>query len=230
MSKPLFNIVFYGIIQPGKDRDAVVQNMAALFKTDPAKLAPYFAGGRKVIKSNVDELVAEKYRVSLENIGLVIKIEDADSPAATDAKTPPEPAAKPGATAPETLPPAQSDAVKAIDTGDITMAEVGADVIESPAEVTPQAIDDISDISMAEVGADVIENPVEVAPQAIDDISDISMAEVGADVVEHPVEVTPQAIDDISDISMAEVGADIIENPKEKEMPPAPDISELSLE
>jgi len=75
MSEPLFNIVFYGIIQPDKDRNTVVQNMARMFKTDAAKLAPYFEGGRKVIKANVDELVAEKYRATLENIGLVIKVE-----------------------------------------------------------------------------------------------------------------------------------------------------------
>ena len=188
MSEPLFNIVFYGIIQPDRDRDTVIENMAILFKTDAAKLAPYFTGGRKVIKSNVNEPVAEKYRASLENIGLVIKIEEAEPAEATSSTT----AAS-----------AQGEEIPQIDT---------------------------SGISLAEVGADVIENPVEVTPQPIDDISDISMAEVGADVIENPAEVTPQPIDDISDISMAEVGADIIEHPKEKEAAPEPDISELSLE
>jgi hypothetical protein len=183
MSEPLFNIVFYGILQPGKDKDAVLQNMATMFKTEPAKLAPYFAGGRKVIKGNVDELIAEKYRVALDNIGLVIKIEDA----------------------------APADQATA-----------------SPANNESASID-TGDISMAEVGADVIENPTEVPAQPIEDISDISMAEVGADVVENPVEVTPQPIEDISDISMAEVGVDIVENPKEKEKAPEADISELSL-
>ena len=231
MSEPLFNIVFYGIIQPDKDKDTVLQNMASMFKTEPAKLAPYFAGGRKVIKANVDELVAEKYRVALENIGLVIKIEDAAAEAAVEkpAETPAEPqtTAQP---AEQAQAPSDSDDAIQIDTGGISMAEVGADVIENPVAVTPQAIDDISDISMAEVGANVIENPVEVTPQPIEDISGISMAEVGADVVENPVAVTPQPIEDISDISMAEVGADIVENPKEKEKAPEPDISGLSLE
>ena len=213
MNEPLFNIVFYGILQPGKDRNTVAQNMATLFKTEPAKLAPYFAGGRKVIKSNVDELVAEKYRVSLEDIGLVIKIEKAETPAEAIHQTQ-----------------TQQDDGEPIDTNGITMAEVGANVIENPVEVIPQAIEDISDISMAEVGANVIENPVEVIPQAIEDISDISMAEVGANVIENPVEVIPQAIEDISGISMAEVGADIVEHPKEKPVAPEPDISELSLE
>jgi hypothetical protein len=234
MSEPLFNIVFYGIIQPDKDKDTVVQNMASLFKTDPARLAPYFAGGRKVIKSNIDKLVAEKYRATLEDIGLVIKIENAEPAVETGGKSeaPPrqQPAQTRGESTAEPLAQSQTTRPEQVETGGISMAEVGADIIETPAEVTPQAIEDISDISMAEVGADVIENPAEVTPQAIEDISDISMAEVGADVIENPVEVTPQAIEDISDISMAEVGVDIVENPKEKEKTPEPDISGLSLE
>ncbi|MCK5001985.1 MAG: hypothetical protein KAJ92_01625 [Gammaproteobacteria bacterium] len=211
MSEPLFNIVFFGILQPGKDKDTAMQNMAKLFKTEPAELTPFFAGGRKVIKSNVDELVAEKYRVALENAGLVIKIEEAAEAAPTQPLT------------------ASAQQASKADTGGITIAEVGANVIENPVEVPPQKIDDISNISMAEVGADVLENPPEVVAQEIDDISSISMAEVGANVIEHPVEVTPASIADISDISMAEAGADIVENPKEKDKAPIPDISELSL-
>ena len=46
MSEELFDVVFFGILQPGKDKETVMQNMAALFKTDAAKLTPYFAGGR----------------------------------------------------------------------------------------------------------------------------------------------------------------------------------------
>ena len=200
MSEPLFNIVFFGMIQPGKDKKTAIINMAKLFKTEPAKLVPLFAGGRKVIKSNVDELMAEKYRVALENVGLVIKIEDA-AEAAAPARTPAQ--APTAQSANQSIAQKIAQQVSDVDTGDITMAEVGALVIENPVEVTPQEIGDISDISMAEVGALVIENPVEV---------------------------TPQEIGDISDISMAEAGADIIENPKEKEKAPIPDISELTLE
>jgi len=195
MSEPLFNIVFYGITQPDKDRDTVLQNMASLFKTEPAKLAPYFEGGRKVVKAKVDELVAEKYRVALENIGLVIKVEEVTGETAAEkpAKTPAE---SPTATQSQ----ADSNETVQIDISGISLAEVGANVIENPVKVAPQAIEDISDISMAEVGANVVEHPVEVAAQTIDDISGISMAEVGATVIEHPVEVTPQVIEDISDI------------------------------
>lgn len=216
MSSPLFDIVFYGIIQPGKDREQVVQNMAQLFKTEPAKVQGYFSGERKVIKSKVDALVAEKYRVALENIGLVIKLEEI-------AEAEPEAADQPAAT---------DDTIvgSTTDTSGISMAEVGADVIENPAPVEAQPIDDISDISMAEVGADVIENPVPVEAQPIDDISGISMAEVGADVIENPVAVEAQPIADISDLSMAEAGADVYEHPPKKPQAPDVDTSELSLD
>lgn len=207
MSEPLFDVVFYGILQPGKDRGEALANMAALFKTTPDKIEPYFAGGRKAIKRNVDELTAEKYRAALENVGLVIKLEEVEQA--------------------EEQPAAEAESTAA-DTSGMSVAEAGADVNPNPVAVEPQPIGDISDMSMAEVGADVIENPVEVEAQAIDDISDLSMAEVGADVIENPMEVEAQAIDDISDLSMAEVGADVYETPPEA--PKAPDIDTSELE
>lgn len=216
MSDPLFNIVFYGIIQPGKDKLTVLQNMARLFKTEPSKVQPFFAGGRKVIKSKVNEEMAEKYRAALENIGLVIKLEETEQPSSA------APAEQPTATASAASSDSSNDG--------ISIAAPGTILIENPVPVTPQEIGDISAISMAEVGADVLEHPVEIPAQEIGDISAISMAEVGADVLENPVEVTPQEIGDISELSMAEVGADVIENPREKEKAPIPDISELSLE
>ncbi len=260
MSEESFDVVFFGILQTGKDKDAVIQNMAKLFKTEPKKLAPFFAGGRKVIKKNLTAGIAEKYKAALENVGLVVNLEAHETP--VEFTMPEAPADKPvTAKATQSSPAtAQSQAKPASDTNantdKITIAELGADVLEHPVEVIPQKIGDISDISMAEIGVDVLEHPVEVVPQKIDDISDISMAEAGVDVLEHPVEVVPQKIDDISDISMAEVGvdvlehpkqvvpqeieevtdvsiaeagADIIENPKPKEKAPIPDISGLSL-
>lgn len=212
MSNDLFDVVFFGILQAGKNKDAVMQNMAALFKTDTSKLAPYFAGGRKIIKSKLNAAAAEKYKAALENVGLSIKIE----PCLANAEN------SQSAATPETE--------SAIDTSGITLAPLGTDVIETPVQVTPQKIDDISDITMAEAGANVIKNPVKVAPQEIGDISDLSMAEAGANVLDHPVEVIAQKIADISDISLADPGSDLIVNPKPVEKVKVPDISELSLD
>ena len=165
MSEKVFDIAFYGIIQPGKEKETVIENMAGLFKTTPEKIRPFFAGGRKVIKSSVDELTAEKYRAALENAGLVIKIEALETEEETESP---------------------DAAAAGNDKGDISVAPVGADVLENPAEFEPQPIGDISDITLAEVGADVLENPPEVEPQPIGDISDITLAEVGADMIENP--------------------------------------------
>ena len=206
MSETTFDIAFYGIIQPGKDKATVIENMARLFKTTPEKIAPFFAGSRKVIKANVDTQTAEKYRNALENVGLVIKLEPRQSAARQEAES----AAQAG-------------------TEDITVAPVGADVLENPTRVEPQAIGDISTITMAEVGADVLENPPRVEPQPIGDISHLTMAEVGADVLENPPTVEPQPIDDISGITMAEAGADIIERSKPGPGAPLPDTSDITI-
>ena len=84
MSEELFDVVFFGILQAGKDKDTVMQNMAKIFKTDAAKLAPYFAGGRKVIKGKVNADMAAKYLAALENAGLVIKLEACEGNTAED--------------------------------------------------------------------------------------------------------------------------------------------------
>ena len=214
MSSQLFDVVFFGILQSGRNKETVMQNMARLFKTDAKKLAPYFAGGRKVIKGKINADSAEKYKAALENVGLVIKIEACKT--------------------------TQNDATKeqsqtqtneaATDTGDLSLAPFGANMAENPVEAPAQKIDDISGISMAEVGADVNANPVEIPAQEINDISNISLADPGADVLDQPAEVIPQKIDDITDLTLAEAGADMIENPKPKEKADIPDTSELSLD
>ena len=226
MSEELFDVVFFGILQTGKDKDIVLQNMAKMFKTDATKLAPYFAGGRKVIKGKVNADMAKKYQVALENVGLVIKLEACETQTEKNDPTPSSPAEPPQQTTP---PQAQSNNTE-IDTGDISIAPVGANVIENPVEVVAQKIDDISDISMAETGANVLENPVIVPAQKIDDISGITMSEVGANVLEHSEEVIPQKIDDISNITMAEAGENLLKEPKPEIKADIPDTSGLSLD
>lgn len=232
MSEERFDVAFYGILQPGRDRETVMQNMAALFKTDAARLAPYFAGGRKVIKARVNEAIAEKYRAALENAGLIIKIEPCSEPTPTGKTGDSQKTASVKANT-DTPPEEKSQTAKPgtqIDTSGMTVAPVGADVIENPVEPVAAEIGDISNISMAQPGADVIENPVKPPPAEIGDISDISMAEPGADVLENPPQVTPQAIADISDLSLAGPGADIIENPTPEKKARIPDTSDLSLD
>jgi len=219
MSEELFDVVFFGILQAGKDKETVMQNMAALFKTDAAKLAPYFAGGRKVIKAKINTAAAEKYKTALENVGLSIKLEPCTM---TDQA--------PAASTREANTTEQTEANANIDTSEFSVAPVGSDVLTQPVAIPAQKIEDISDISMAETGADIIQHPTPTQAQKIEDTSNLSMAEVGSSVLEHSPEIIPQTIEDISGISMAEAGADIIENPKPKEPAKIADFSALSLE
>ena len=209
MSDEQFDVVFFGILQPGKDKDTAMQNMAKLFKTDARKLAPYFAGGRKVIKGKINAAAAEKYRAALENVGLVIKIEVceiAEDPTAADASS--------------SIP----------DTGDMSIAAAGSDIIENPITPPVQKIDDFSALTMADAGVDVIENPVEKKAQKIDDISDITVAEAGVDVIKNPVAIPAQKIEELSGVTIAEAGSNMIENPEPIKKATDVDISELSLE
>ncbi len=182
MSDAHFNIVFYGIIQSDKNRTLVVENMAKMFKTTPDKIQPYFSGDRKVIKANVDELTAQKYRLALENIGLKIKLEPA--------------------TADPAIAPQASSRAPVVDTSGLSMAALGADVLEHPATVTAAVIGDISGISLAQAGANVLEHPVVVAAVPIGDISGISLAEAGANVLEHPPEKKAAPMPDISALAL----------------------------
>lgn len=191
MGEQLFDVIFFGILQAGKKKERVMQNMATLFKTDAAKLAPYFAGGRKVIKGKITAAVAEKYKAALENAGLVIKIEphvtqSAEATAGTSAQEASQ---------------ASGNAAK-INTSGLSIAPVGVDIIENPIEKPAQKIDDISNISMAEVGADVLEHPVEVIAQKIGDISGFSVAKTGADLNTKPKVEVKADIPDTSELSL----------------------------
>lgn len=170
MSEPLFNIVFFGIVQTGKDRETAIENMAKLFHTDIARIKPYFGGGRKVIKANVDTLTAEKYITVLENAGLVVKQEKVDDN--TDHNH-----AKASANSGNTDHVVQNDTATITPTTGVSLAPPGVDIIENPAPVTPQKIADFSSITMANAGVDIIEHPKEKPAAPIADFSELTLAE-----------------------------------------------------
>lgn len=170
MSEPIFDVAFYGIIQPGTDKEAAIQNMARLFKTTPQKVSPFFIGGRKIIKSKLDQATAEKYRAALEKAGLVIKLEPQSS---ADIDIASISAAPVGADVLENPPEVKPQPIG--DISAITMAEPGADVLENPPEVETPPIGDISDLTIAEAGADVLENPPPKPKAPIPDTSDLSI-------------------------------------------------------
>lgn len=260
MNEQLFDVVFFGILQTGKDKAIVIQNMATLFKSEPSKLAAYFVGGRKVIKGQINANVAEKYRVALENVGLVIKVEPCKNTKNEKAEVAGEAEkniAKSNHQSEQTTPeplnseqsnPKQSNSVQSnsvqsnpdqlsrepddtpADITELTVAPVGVDVLEQANKITVQKIDDISNISMAEPGADIIENPVETPAQEIADIHGLTLADTGSNVLDHPAVIIAQEINDITDITMADVGADLITSLEPEKQTDIPDTSHLTLD
>ena len=246
MSEQLFDVVFFGILQTGKDKAIVIQNMATLFKSEPSKLVAYFVGGRRVIKGQVNADVAEKYRAALENVGLVIKVEPCKNTKNEKAEVPgdteksitksnrqPEPEQSYSVQSnPDQLSrePVDIPADTPANSPELTVAPVGADMLEHPTIiVTVQKIDNISNISMAEPGADIIENTAVTLPQEIADFHDLTLADAGSNILDHAPVIIAQEISDITDITIADAGADLITSPEPVKKENTPDTSHLSL-
>ena len=73
-----YEIAFSAQLVPGAQLELVKANVAKLFQADEQRLALLFSGRRIVIKSNLDEAGAEKYRSTLERAGAVVEVADMD--------------------------------------------------------------------------------------------------------------------------------------------------------
>jgi len=69
-----YEIVFSGQLIPGAQLDRVKANLAKLFQADAPRLALLFSGRRLVLKNNLDQSGAEKYRSTLERAGAQVEV------------------------------------------------------------------------------------------------------------------------------------------------------------
>lgn len=209
MSDQNFEIVFYGVLADGADPMQVRKNVAALFKTEPAKVEPLFSGKRFVIKKGLDHATAAKYEAALRKAGALARIEnpaaarEEEAPAAkTGPNAAPEAEAAParadgGALAgvsvdppgvtliePETIEPLQ------VDTSRLVLDQPGVILIE-PTDVPPPEVN-LEGVTMAEPGV-LLKEPDEVPALEVD-LGGMSMAEPGVVLVE-PEQVTTPDID-----------------------------------
>lgn len=74
MSDELFEVAFSGQIIDGADLAQVKEKVGAMFKADETKLVHLFSGKRVVIKKNIDQKTANKYKTALQNAGAVCEI------------------------------------------------------------------------------------------------------------------------------------------------------------
>jgi hypothetical protein len=173
MSNELFEVAFSGQVSDGANVDEVKAKVGKMFNADDAKLAQLFSGKRIVIKKNIDQATANKYKTALNRAGAECEIRS--SAAAAGA----EPVA---AKAPE------SPATPAVDGKQPVSLEYeakGGGEVLPPPQVDPLGIsgDQIEELSasIAPVGSELQDEvkPVEAPPI---DTSGIEIAPVGSDI------------------------------------------------
>jgi hypothetical protein len=169
MSEELYEVAFSGVILEGADIEQVKVRVGAMFKADAAKLAHLFSGKRVVIKKDIDQATANKYKSALTNAGAACEVKSLSEAAS--------PTAVPAARAEER--PAVKEAPRAprVFNGDIPAAPK-----TDPLGITADDIAEL-DISVAPPGSDMQSEIKEVAAPEFD-ISGLDMAAPGSDLGE----------------------------------------------
>ncbi|MGE3775282.1 MAG: hypothetical protein AB7I32_20330 [Gammaproteobacteria bacterium] len=205
MADATFDVVFSGKLQAGVEAAEVRENLARLFKTEPAKLAHLFTGGAVPIKRGVDAATALQYQAALARAGALVELVDtsvaAERPAAAPVPaTPARPISRPAAgprAAPVTVPPAMAARGAPPVAPDYSVAEPGVVLVE-PVIVAPPAID-TRHLSVAAVGETLVEPTVVTAPAY--DLSALSLDPPGTILSE--AEPVAAAQYDLSKLSLA---------------------------
>lgn len=165
-----YEIAFSGQLVPGAQLDLVKANMAKLFQADAQRIALLFSGRRLVIKNNLDEAAAEKYRATLERAGAVVEVTDMDAVEIEEVEMAPPPPYEPPA-------PVAAPSAAAISSG------TPKPLVVAPRDEYMAAFSDVEapDFGIAPVGVDLQdEKPEPVAPKV--DLSQFSLAPAGSDM------------------------------------------------
>lgn len=161
-----YEIAFSGQLVDGAPLASVQANLARLFQADAARIALLFSGRRMVIKNNLDEAGAEKYRLTLERAGAVVEVlamlveevELAPPPASALVAAAPAVAAVASVASSGRLQVAPRDEYMAafadVEAPDFGIAPVGVDLQDAKPEA-PAPVVDLSQFSLAPAGSDM---------------------------------------------------------------------------
>lgn len=196
MSDARFNLVFNGELVAGASPDAVKQNLAKLFKLDPARVEAMFSGKPVVLKKDADQATAMKFRAVLRQAGAQVRMEPVGAVEEVSAAPAPpvEPAAQEPATpvtAPAPAQPAAAPATASAAAGDMDMVgtiRTGGTGFSGEFDVAPPGTDI----------ADKVDGPAPMVP----DVSGISLAPAGSDMGQLKQKVE-EKVPDISHLSIA---------------------------
>ncbi|AOE84181.1 hypothetical protein [Pseudomonas sp. TCU-HL1] len=165
-----YEIAFSGKLVPGARLELVQANLAKLFQADAQRIALLFSGRRMILKNNLDEAAAEKYRSTLERAGALVEVVAMEPEIEEVELAPPpepEPAFQPApAPAPTVAQVAAPGRLKVVPRDEYMAAFVGVDA---------------PDFGIAPVGAD-LQDAKPVMPPPRYDLSNMSLAPVGSDM------------------------------------------------
>ena len=162
MSEELYEVAFSGVIIEGADIEQVKARVAAMFKADAAKLAHLFSGKRVVIKKNIDQATANKYKAALTNAGADCEVKSLSvtpPPVQAEKVATEEPVKSKSTVATSNAPGAPQTDPLGISVNDITdlnvnIAPVGSDMQDDIKEAVAPDLD-LSGLDMAEPGSDL---------------------------------------------------------------------------
>lgn len=161
-----YEIAFSGRLVEGAPLASVQANLARLFQADAQRIAQLFSGRRVVIKNNLDEAGAEKYRLTLERAGAVVEVlamlveevELTPPPAPVPVAAASAVAAVASPASPGRLQVAPRDEYMAafvdVEAPDFGIAPVGVDLQDAKPEA-PAPVVDLSQFSLAPAGSDM---------------------------------------------------------------------------
>lgn len=208
MSDQLFEVAFSGQISAGADLAEVKARVGKMFNADETKLAQLFSGKRIVIKKNIDEATAAKYRTALNRAGAECEVNpiggvaEASPPSSSETPVSP-PSGSASEAAPAAVPAAGAEpaaaAAQQYESGDY--GEVAPPPQTDPLGITGDQIEDLS-ASLAPVGSELQNEYEDVAEPQID-ISGMDIAPVGSDLSDVKNEPEPPP-PDTSGITMAD--------------------------
>ena len=218
MSDELFEVAFSGQIKDGADLQQVKAKVGAIFKADETKLAHLFSGKRMVIKKNIDQAMANKYKAALDNAGAVCEIKSLSE--VVESKPPED-------KAPQQKVPEQKDQEQK----DQEQRPPEDRSVDSPVEKTVEQKPAVSSpVVSREVAGDIPGAP-QTDPLGINanDITDLSagIAPLGSDM-QDGIQAVAEPELDISGLDMAPAGSDLGETKKDDD-PPPPNTDGLSL-
>jgi len=171
MSDQLFEVAFSGQISEGANLEEVKARVGKMFNADEAKLAQLFSGKRIVIKKNIDQATAAKYKTALNRAGAECEISSLGGEAA---------AAQPAAATPAAAEPAAKSAPVSTEYETSYDGEVAPPPLTDPLGITGDQIEDLA-VSIAPVGSELQDEYKEPEEPDID-ITGFDIAPVGSDL------------------------------------------------